>query len=155
MNDFVQGLLIALIPGFFISIVTAYFTSKWAIRQFHSQKWWELKAEAYSQIIARLVDLQYSFGRWFDLFVLEKELDSTSREKLVKESQQAQEYLTKAAAAGAYIVSDNTAATLEVLLRELDETDSDVVGEISMHYSAVKECIAKIREYAKEDLHKH
>ena len=154
MNDFTQGLLTALIPGLFISIVTAYFTSKWAMRRFHSQKWWELKAEAYSKIIARLVDLQYCLGRWFDIFLLNKELDPKVREELVEESSQAREYLTKAAAAGAYIVSDETAVALEELLRKLDRRHPNVVEEIDTHYAAVKECIARIREYAEKDMHK-
>ena len=155
MNEFTRGLLTALIPGLFISVVAAYCTSIWAIRQFRSQKWWELKAEAYSQIIARLVGLQYCLGQSYDLFVLHKELDARSRQELDEESLQAHKYLTKAAAAGAYIVSDDTAAALEELLRKLDKTHPDVVQQIDMHYGAVKQCVARIREYAKEDLHKH
>jgi len=125
------------------------------LKAFEHQSWWEKKSEAYSQIIARLVDLQYCLGRWFDMFVLDKELDSEARQKLVEESRQAREYLTKAAAAGAYIVSGETVAALEELLRELDKRHPyDVVEEIDMHYASVKKCIAEIREYAEKDMHK-
>ena len=83
------------------------------------------------------------------------ELDTKSRKKLEDEYSQAKEYLTKVAAAGAYVVSDDTAIALENLLHELDNfRHSDTVLEIDTHYGMVKECITKIRQYAKRDLHK-
>ena len=124
------------------------------MRRFHSQKWWELKVEAYSKIMARLVDWQYCLGRCFDMFIEQKELPADVEDKLVAESRQAREYLTKAAAAGAYIVSSETADALEELMRSLDRRHPDVVSEIDTRYGAVRECIAKVRTYAERDMHK-
>lgn len=154
MSEFVQGMLIALIPATIVSIITAYITVHLSMKQFYSQKWWEKKAEAYSNIIEHLSYLQYYLGEWFAEGVHEKELSSSDKERLSEGYRQARESITKAAAIGAFIVSNDTATTLEILLRELEKQDQkgDWVGDIDRCYGSVKECIAKIREYAKTDL---
>ncbi|MBU4509720.1 hypothetical protein KJ830_01600 [bacterium] len=154
MSEFVQGIFIALIPAMFISIITAYITVHLSMKQFYSQRWWEKKVEAYSNIIEHLSYLQYYLGEWFDKGVHEKELSSSDKERLSEGYRQARESITKTAAIGAFIVSDDTATALEILLRELEKKDQkgDWVGDINRCYGSVKECIAKIREHAKKEL---
>lgn len=56
-------------PAIIISVVTAitaYITIRCSLKQFFSQRWWEKKVEAYSNIIEHLSYLQYYFGEWFD-----------------------------------------------------------------------------------------
>lgn len=154
MSEFTQGILTALVPALIVSILTAYITVRFSMRQFYSQKWWEKKAEAYSHIIEHLSYLQYCFGEWSGEGIGLKELKDKDREKLSEGYQQAEEAITKAAAIGAYIVSDETAITLAKLLRELERHDSEGywISDIDRAYDLTGECIAKIREYAKADL---
>lgn len=149
MSRFVQDIIIALIPAVILSII-AYLT----VRQFYSQRWWEKKVEAYSHIIEHLSYLQYYLGEWFDEGIGEKKLGDEDKKRLSEGYRQAREFITKAAAIGIYIVSDDTSSTLEKLLHELEKKDSkgDWVGDINRCYASVKECIEKIREYAKIDL---
>lgn len=153
MNEFVQG-IIALIPGVVISVITAYVTVQLSMKQFYSQKWWEKKTEAYSNIIEHLSYLQYYFEEWFANGIHEKELSSCDKERLSKGYSQARESIIKAFAIGAFIVSDKTTAALETLLRELEKEDQkgDWVGDINRCYGSVKECIAKIRKHAEKEL---
>ena len=154
MSEFTQGIFTALIPALIVSIITAYVTVKVSMKQFYSERWWEKRAEAYSHIIEHLSYLQYYFGEWFSEGVHEKQLADKHKEKLSEGYRQTKESITKAAAIGAYIVSDNTATALANLLHELDRKDpsGDWVGDIDRCYGLVKECIAKIKEYAKADL---
>jgi len=154
MSEFTQGIFTALIPALIVSIITAYVTVKLSMKQFYSERWWEKKAEAYSHIIEHLSYLQYYFGEWFSESLHEKELTDKHKEKLSEGYRQAKESITKAAAIGAYIVSDDTATALTKLLSELEKEDpeGDWVGDIDRYYGSVKECIAKIKEYAKVDL---
>jgi len=62
MSEFARDIFIYLISALIVSIITAYLTVKFSIKQFYSQKWWEKKAEAYSNIIEKLSYLQYYFG---------------------------------------------------------------------------------------------
>jgi len=154
MTEFTQGIFTALIPAIIIVIFAPYMTAKWSLKQFYSEKWWEKKAEAYSHIIEHLSYLQYYFDEWFSDGVHEKELTDKHKEKLSEVYHQAMESITKAAAIGAYIVSDDTATALAKLLCELKNEDpgEDWVENIDRCYGSVKECITKIREYAKVDL---
>lgn len=154
MNQFIQIILTALIPALIVSIITAFITVKLSLRQFRSQRWWEKKAEAYSQIIEHLSYLQYYFGEWFEEGVGTKKIGDEYRKRLSEGYQKARESIEKASASGAYIVSEDTITALSKLLRELEKTDQngDWVGDLGQHYGAVKECIKKIRDYAKSDL---
>ncbi len=155
MSEFVQGILTALIPAIIVTIITALLTVKLSIRQFYSQRWWEKKAEAYSHIIEHLSYLQYYFGEWFSEGIGEKNLSNKDKEKLLEDYRRARESITKAAAIGAYIVSDDTATALANLLHELEKKEDPTgnwIKDVDRCYGSVKECIAKIREYAKTDL---
>ena len=154
MSAFTQGILTALIPALIVSVVTAYVTVRLSMKQFYSQRWWEKKAETYSRIIEQLTCLQYYFGERFDEGIGIKKLDNESEKKIFESYRQAKESITKAAAMGAYIVSDDTATALAKLLNELEGKNpiGDWVSDIDKYHRSVKECITKIREYAKVDL---
>lgn len=154
MNNFIQGVLVALIPALAVSILTAYITVKLSMKQFYSQKWWEKKAEAYSYIIENLSYLQYFFGEQLNVEFNMRHLSDEDNKKLSEEYKQAKEYITKAAAIGAYIVSDKTAVALSELLHAIKKSDDEVdfVSYLDRNYGLVRECITKIKEYAKADL---
>jgi len=121
---------------------------------FEYQTWWKLKAETYSQIMISLVDLQYCIERWLNAYLGQLRLDPQVKEELEEEYRQARKHLAKTAAAGAYIVSDDTAAALQELRRGLDETYiGNLAEELNIHYRAARQCIERISEYAKTDLH--
>ena len=59
-------IIIKIVPGIIIAIftssITAYLTAKWSLKRFYSEKWWERKEKAYSEIIDALYDLlQYLY----------------------------------------------------------------------------------------------
>ena len=61
MTNIIQEILSNLIPVVFVSIITAFIAVKLSIRQFYSQKLWEKKAEAYTQIVEQLSYLQFYY----------------------------------------------------------------------------------------------
>ena len=146
MYGFIKTILSALI----ISIITSYLTVKFSMNQFFSQRMWEKKADAYSCIIEHLSYLQYYFGEWDDEVLGIKKLEDKDRKRLYKGYSQAKESITKAAATGAYIVSEDTASALEKFLCELEKEGP--MPDFDRCYASVKNCIIKIREYAKTDL---
>jgi hypothetical protein len=159
MSEFLQGLLLALIPSIIVSVLTAYVTVKLSIRQFYSEKWWEKKAEAYSNIIEQLSYLQYYLERWYSDEIGERLLREEAKAKIWEEYERVELELKKVAAAGAYIVSDNTAIALKDVISVFNQPgyrydSKNWVEEMNKDYVTVKECITKIRGYAKEDLHK-
>jgi len=99
----------------------------------------------------------FTYYRKFILFTVGiKRTRDKDKEKLSECYEKARESIIKAAAIGAYIVSDATVVALTKLLRELEKEDlnGNWVDDINRNYASVKECIEKIREYAKMDLQK-
>ncbi|GAG81179.1 unnamed protein product, partial [marine sediment metagenome] len=56
MTEFIQRIIISLITAISILIVACK-TVKWSLKQFYSEKWWERKERAYTEIIDALYDL--------------------------------------------------------------------------------------------------
>lgn len=48
------------LPGIISAILAAYFTARWSLRKLYSEKWWERKEKAYSEIVEALYEvMQY------------------------------------------------------------------------------------------------
>ena len=154
MSEITQGILIALIPALAVSIITSFITVKLSLRQFYSQRWWEKRAEAYSEIMEHLSYLQFYFDEWSDEIHGERTLSKEKKEELLGVYLKSRESIIRAAAIGAYIVSDTTTVALATLLSELRTEDpmGNWAADNDRHYTAVKECIAKIREDSKTAL---
>jgi len=154
MSEFTQGILIALIPALIVSVITAYLTVRLSMRQFYSQRWWEKKAEAYSNIVEHLSYLQICIQKWLDHWTNVKELREKDKKELIDKYNRARESVQKAAVIGAYIVSADTAAAISRFLVDLEFVGptSDPVEKIENSLSLTRECIAKIKEHAKADL---
>ena len=48
-----QNLLISIVSGTVIAIVSSYLTSIWTMKKFYTEKWWDRKEQAYTEIIKR------------------------------------------------------------------------------------------------------
>lgn len=52
--------LIKIIPGIITAILGSYLAAKWSLKKFYSEKWWDRKDHAYTEIIGALYDvIQY------------------------------------------------------------------------------------------------
>ncbi|HFF4834342.1 TPA: hypothetical protein ACGC6G_002116, partial [Acinetobacter baumannii] len=52
-----QNLLISIVSGTVIAIVSSYLTSIWTMKKFYTEKWWDRKEQAYTEIINALYDM--------------------------------------------------------------------------------------------------
>jgi len=134
--------------------VAPWLAVKLSLKQFRSTRWWEKKAEACSNIMEHLKTLQYTLGRWYDENCQVTSLSKSEHDTLNKEFGEAKKTIERAAAAGAYLISNDASNTLTLLIGELNKTDSrgDWLADLDRHYSAVKQCIAGITRFAYKDL---
>jgi hypothetical protein len=155
MNELIQGILIALLPALLVSIITAYITVRLSIKQFYSQRWWDKKAEAYSQILEHLSYLRYYYEKWSNVIMQpDITLDVDHKKNLDEGYRRSEEAITKAAAVGEFIVTETTTKAISKLLSELFSLtfQSDLIKAIDDSYAAVNECIKTVRGEAKEAL---
>ena len=154
MTDRTLAFILALLPGLVISALTAWLTVKLSVRQFRSQRWWEKKVEAYSQIMEHLTLLEFACAAWYDDAISVKTLSDERRKMLSEEHVRAEESVRKVAAAGSYIVSADAASALSELVKAFDKhvPGEHWLDEVGRQLQATRECIAKVRGLAKSDL---
>ena len=154
MTNIIQEILSNLIPVVFVSIITAFIAVKLSIRQFYSQKLWEKKAEAYTQIVEQLSYLQFYYTECLNRMLTTNPPESEKKSELAASFSHAKEIIAKATASGAYIISNETAKVLENLLNDLYKEDPNQLEakDFTKCYNKTKECIGVIKELAKKDL---
>lgn len=147
-------LLEKLLPSLLAGIVGAYLTARLSLWKFYSEKWWNKKEEAYTEIIESLYDLlQYCEIKKEDYGDGAGCSGGTLEELRVRHAAAVWK-IKKAAAVGALIISPKSVAALKEL-RERPQLDWnsnppwEVYEEDYKHYKAALE---KIMVCAKEDL---
>lgn len=115
-----------LFQALLISLVTAFVTVRLSFGQFRSQKLLERKWDAYSRIMEQLTLLELLYSSWYDDATSAKVLSKERKDSMVKQHMLAEESVRKAAAAGSFIVSAETASALADLVKDFD---SRVQGE--------------------------
>jgi hypothetical protein len=145
--------LLGVVAGAVATYRSASSQHEMELEKFYTEKWWEKKDEAYSHIIEQLARLRYYYGRWLDSLETGRDFTDEERKRLGKEHNQAKEEIERAAAAGAYAISDEASSALEEFLRALDRAYSpDFYAQVDQEYGLTKQCIATIRECASADL---
>jgi hypothetical protein len=156
MDELLKGILIGLIPALVVSLATALITVRLSLRQFHSQRWWEKRNEAYSQIMEQLSYLVYYYNEWIDEDLGLTEKSEQEKFGLYTKYSKIREDLTRVAAMGSYIVAPTTSEALAKMLIEFRKTeyDTNFGAIVSDRYKLVQECIEIVRRDAKQSLQK-
>jgi len=156
MSSFVLDSIKILLIGVGISGITAWITVKLALRRFYTEKWWERKAQAYSEIIGSLARMRMYFSRWGEELIEHRVMSREEKEKFEKEYRLAREVIGNAVAVGSFVISEKTADLLEAFLKQLGEggISRDLSEDVGIRYRQVNECIVRLREIAKKDLRK-
>jgi hypothetical protein len=53
----VINILVKILPGIVVAVFSSFLASKWAMNKFYTEKWWDRKEKAYTEIINALYDL--------------------------------------------------------------------------------------------------
>ena len=156
MSSFILDIIKSLLIGAGVFGITAWITVKLALRRFYTEKWWERKAQAYSEIIGSLAKMRVCFDKWKERFFEHKDMSPETIKKVNEEYASAKRVIESAVAAGSFIVSEETAQVLGSFLKELQKEDirGNWPNDLDRHHGEVIECIARLREIAKRELSK-
>lgn len=146
--------LLKALPGIVSAIIASYLAANWSLRKFYSEKWWERKERAYTEIIDALYDLlQYceiqkeDYGRgtgYSDVTV--KELEERYSQAFWK--------IKKATDIGAFVVSSEAESILKELrdrpqLKWNENAPCDIFEQDYKYYN---DALRRIVEIARSDL---
>ncbi|MFF2484610.1 hypothetical protein [Paenibacillus sp. NPDC058071] len=153
MNEFTSGLLMAIIPAVIVAMISSYITVRLSKSQFYSQKWWEKKEEAYSNLIEQISYLLYYFEKYSEHSIGIIEISEQERKQMEEEYRVVQKAVKKSAAVGSFIVSELSAKALTELIKELDieKVGCHMFDNFDRWFEATKSCINIIRKEAIND----
>jgi len=132
--------------------IASFIAYKLAYRRFMTERWWERKADAYSNILSCLSEMQFTLERWIDELETGRRISEDYMKDLNKTYFKAKAAVVSAASTGAYIISEDSAKLLSILKKESEKESDDFYGDISDDLHAVENCIKNLRECAKKDL---
>jgi hypothetical protein len=159
------NLVMTLLSGLFVAAVTSILTVRLALWRFHSEKWWERKAELYSRLMEVLFDMHSYNRQWLEdleeyMFSEQGSAQTEEQKKhlesLLSRHQKAEDEVHKIVVIGAFIVSDAVADDLMQLRKAHAEAEAEFLDDphesAEKSFKAVEDCLARVREHAKEDL---
>jgi hypothetical protein len=85
-----------------------------------TQKFWDSKREAYSKIIEDMSNLQIYFGKVMNEAMYGLVRSETESRRIALLYSEAKEYLTRASATGAFIISEGVVGNLSRLIEEIE-----------------------------------
>jgi hypothetical protein len=149
-----MGFLINIAPGIISAIIGSYLAAKWSLKKFYSEKWWDRKDQAYTEIIGALYDvIQYCE-------ILKEDYGQGTGYSKEKQSELAANYtaaywkIKRATDIGAFVISESA----QEILKELSERprlewEENPPWEIyEADYEAHQKALSRIVKIAKADL---
>jgi predicted CopG family antitoxin len=151
-----------------LQVVLAVVVAKLTLAGSKSQKWWERKADLYSNLLERLYDIRKSNSKWLDdyytndaLSEAEKERHDAEEKLLLERNKKAEDEVEKLTHIGAFLISEEVHQDLNTFKKAEREALANYEKEkgggnpLELQASiekAVAKCIESIREHAKDDL---
>jgi hypothetical protein len=159
-----EELGIAIFSGVIIGGITAWITVRFSLGKFFSERWWERKAESYTELVEALFNIQNNLKVILVAVEEGQQYDDSEYDRLAKLSSQSYDRLYRASAIGAFTISEDVAISLDTLLTEMKKTrdEWDDIGPqtwwenrygwFERRLDLVSSAIGEIRNLAKLDL---
>ena len=150
----IQQLLLALTPGIVIGFVLAILSYSLGLKRYHSEKWWEKKAEVYSKIMESLYDMIIHTERQMQDPSLKTNDSEKIEAELTSRSKIASDQINRITVIGDFIISEVSANRLVELRKALANAANyeSWYEYLEAEYSALDKCIRDMRTFAKNDL---
>jgi hypothetical protein len=143
-----------LASAIFVSVVTAVLTVQLALRRFYSEKWWERRSDAYSEIIKALHQVREHADTNLQFALRDKDLPEEGDARLTKEMQEAIGQLRLHRDLGVFVICDEAVDLLNVLFKELDDSTKTQWWQehLELKIMAVDKCLKEMRRVARKEL---
>ena len=146
-----------LAPQIFVAAITAiiasFFTSRFALRRFYSEKWWEKKQEAYSNMLEVLHKLKNYAEQHFDRERTGHEPTDDAKKKLEADWRGFHAEYLKLRDLASFHLSNRAVDILDRYEKQKEAAKSDFFLEwIMADLAAVTDCLEKLKKEARRDL---
>ncbi len=140
----------------FLIVIGSIVTIHFSLSRFYTEKWWERKAAAYTDIMELLYNYQFYVGKQIDDIQTypEVEEDIDAETWTEKDENQTHQKIKKIITIGTFVVSDEIIEILKELLSELHKANNEEIylAFLFSKHTAIHRAIEKFRDCAKRDL---
>jgi hypothetical protein len=143
-----------LASAIFVSVVTAVLTVQLALRRFYSEKWWERRSNAYSEIIKALHHVREHADTNLEFALRDRDLPEDGEKRLTEEMQKAMAQLRLHRDLGVFVICDEAVDLLNTLFKELDDSTKTEWWQehLELKLVAVDKCLKEMRRIARREL---
>ncbi|WP_261835830.1 hypothetical protein [Vibrio ishigakensis] len=143
-----------LVVQILISVSAAFLAAWLANRRFRNEKWWERKADAYTNLIEALHDMKWRSGEHFDAEIEQRQLSEEYSEQLWSEFKEARRNISRIAETSSFIVSPEVLDAVQDMDKALSKARNANTWfeHLDEQWGAVDECTKKIKEIGKKEL---
>lgn len=137
-----------------VAIIVAVLTVHLALRRFYTEKWWERKSAAYTEIVEALHHVRNHADTNLAFLKHGRELPEEGEKELTEKLEGAMAELRKQLDIGNLVLSEEAVAAMNKLMTELEaSTNTDQWHEhLALKLIAVDRCLADMRHIARKDL---
>lgn len=125
-------------------------------RRFTSERWWQIRVEAYTRIIESLTHLVHYYDQLYEAELEKREIPAERRVEVQRHWREADMELKRATAAGTFKVSAEVAEALQAMGNTKGRYEGieyhDWVRRLDADYAAARDCLRAVVAAAHKDL---
>lgn len=135
-----------------VGILAGVFGSLLANRDHRQKKWWELRIQAYNEVIEALSELLQYYDTYFNTLTRKEKLTTEQRNELLDIRKNGFLKVRKAADAGAFLFSPEVEEALNQLVSRLEVDYFTLYDQVNEGWLSTRECLNIIVGCSKIDL---
>ena len=146
--------VVKLIVQISISVGAAFLAAWLANRRFKHERWWERKANAYSDLIEALHNMKWPSAEHVDAEIERRKLTKQDSEELWAEFKEARRTVWRITETSSFLISSEVLKAvqeMEVALNKAKDADT-WIEHLDEQWAAIDDCVKKIKALGKKEL---
>ena len=137
-----------------ITVCGAFLAAWLATKRHRSDKWWEKKQEAYSEIVNALHLMKWPSSEHIDAAIEHREVDDRASEEMWEEFKESRRNVWRIADSSSFLIDSKVLEAVQEMERNLEKARNAQfwIDHLEEQYTAVDTCLNKIKEIGKRDL---
>lgn len=129
-----------------IAVIGAFLAAHLSMRRFRSEKWWERKATAYSELVEALHHMKWYPSEHIDAELEQREIPEEDKVDYWRQYKTARRNVWKIADSSAFLVSPKVNEAIVQMERELGEarTADWWFEHAEQQYAAIQKCLGMV-----------
>lgn len=147
-------IFLKILSGVAIAGLSSWFTVHLSLKRFRTEKWWEKKSEAYSNLLGTIHDAKAFAEENLEAMQRSRELSEEEDRELRSKSKKAESEIYRAMDVGAFYLSQQAIDCLKQYKKESSEAsvDNDWVLYLVNDLDATDKCLKAMIDIARNDL---